>query len=488
MTLPLGEVTIGGVLEVLASWPAASVHCVVTSPPYWGLRAYQGEQACVWGGAAECKHTWAEETLTVPCGTGGNWTQAENGPGLTSGRHQTRFRGDVNAAVETDSREISRSICSLCGAWRGGLGLEPCHDCGRPTGELCSVCYVCHTLTVLRAIRRVLRPDGVVFWNLGDGYAGTGGAHANDVNPGLSKSFQREGLPQSRNSLAPPGLKRKDLMMIPFRVALAAQADGWWVRSVVIWDKPNCMPEPTRDRPTTSHEYILLLTKSERYFYDADAISEPAIRAGQIISFNGTQINTGHENRRYPGATGPRDIITAARRNIRTVWRIPTRAYLGAHFAVFPPELPQRCILAGCPPRVCAKCGTPWARVLDKQTHFESGSGAAGRTAEEANATGKWAGIQHGENIKLGPVVRTRTTGFRPTCSCGVSEWLPGIVLDPFAGSGTTLKVAQDLGRRWAGIEICEEYAELCRQRLGRVTELPEPEGDNLVLPMGPAS
>jgi site-specific DNA-methyltransferase (adenine-specific) len=531
--------TIGHVLDVLASWPAASVHCVVTSPPYWGLRAYSGEQACVWGGDAECEHAWAEVL-----------TPAANG--IIEGGMQ----GETLLANSATRKPRVSGICSLCGAWRGAYGLEPLHDCGRPKGKMCSVCYVCHTLEILRGIRRVLRPDGVVWWNLGDSYAGSGGAHANNVNPGLSKSFKRFGSgrangivdergQRNRDGIGHvPGLKPGDLCMIPQRVALAAQADGWIVRSEVIWAKKNPMPESvsgwrwqrhrvkvtsgrydsdekqaiTRTgagfnqrwegeegwsaqwqdcpgcgkcadndglvlrrgswRPTTVHEKVLMFAASENYWADGEDVREKhetlgdksahAFEKKSNANGMGGQATQGNAHSFHPGG-----------RNLRSVWTLPTVGYPGAHFATFPPALPTRCILAGCPPRVCAKCGTPWARVMKR---VSTGRPYAAGKSEAKNAAGLRTAFSGYDDGSICP--EFKTLGFRPTCSCGVSEWLPGIVLDPFAGSGTTLQVAQDLGRRWAGIEICEEYEELIRQRLGRVTELPEPAGDALVLPL----
>jgi len=499
MSLPLGEVTIGHVLDVLARWPAASVHCVVTSPPYWALRKYAGEQEVMWPGGA-----------------------------------------------------------------RSAYGIEPLHDCGRLKGDLCSVCYVCHTLTILRAIRRVLRPDGVVWWNLGDSYAGSGGAHENDVSPGISQSCRRFGGAgdtigsdgyerrnrNERGRVGPsPGLKPGDLCMIPQRVALAAQADGWYVRSEVIYAKQNPMPESvsgwrwhrhrvkvtsgrydsdekqaiTRTgagfnqrwegeegwsaqwqdcpgcgkcadndglvlrrgswRPTTAHEKVLLLAASENYWADGEDVREKA----SLDSHGG---GNGDQRQAYLAQCGRSDTGEGlaqpggvAGRNLRTVWTLPTVGYPGAHFATFPPALPMHCILAGCPPRVCAKCGTAWARVLERT----GGTVGHSWTDHKADMTQGMRQVHHSVGAALdrdGKAYSSRTLGWRPTCSCGVTDWLPGIVLDPFMGSGTTAWVAERLGRRWVGIDISEAYDELARARLGRL-EIAESEGEAMVLPFG---
>jgi len=235
----------------MAELPDESVQCVVTSPPYWGLRKYTGEQELIWGDQ-DCQHEWGE-TIEI---TG----------------HKA---GETNPGKEGYSKDAEQwsntrgAFCSLCAAWRGAYGLEP-------TPEM----YIEHTIEILREIRRVLRKDGCVFWNLGDSYFSSGGESYSG-----SKRWQhtggRAGAPDGTFIDAPKiekhnSLKPKDLSLIPFRVAIAAQEDGWWVRSVIIWSKSNPMPSSAKDRPTSSHEYILMLTKSARYYWDADAVREPS--------------------------------------------------------------------------------------------------------------------------------------------------------------------------------------------------------------------
>ena len=187
---------------------------------------------------------------------------------------------------------LAHDSCPKCGAQRedAQLGQEPLHDClGWATGEKCGTCFVCHLVAVFREVWRVLRRDGTVWLDLGDSFAGSGGAGGDYARGGL-----REGQPKFKGTAAlarskrnakiwggdnlpsPGGLKPKDLIGIPWRVALALQADGWYLRSDIIWEKPNPMPESVRDRPTKSHEHVFLLTKSPHYFYDAPAIAESA--------------------------------------------------------------------------------------------------------------------------------------------------------------------------------------------------------------------
>ena len=213
--------------------------------------------------------------------------------------------------------------------------------------------YVARMVEVFREVRRVLRDDGTCWVNLGDSYCGGGGyapdapcnkRRAEGESWGAMNAFStREGeaRKKSRPGYTPPGLKPKDLVGIPWRVAFALQADGWWLRQDIIWAKPNPMPESVRDRCTKAHEYVFLMTKSERYFYDAEAVSEaatcermrgPALHP-DTVSTNG---NSGLARREFTGT-----------RNRRSVWTITTKPYRGAHFAVMPEALVEPCIKAG---------------------------------------------------------------------------------------------------------------------------------------------
>ena len=258
------ELLQGDCLQQLATLPAASVQCCVTSPPYWGLRDY---------------------------GTAGQ------------------------------------------------LGLEATPD------E-----YVANMVAVFRAVRRVLRDDGTLWLNLGDSYAGSGkgrmgdGSHA--INGG-DKQHTNKGstlgvLPESET-----GLKPKDLVGIPWRVAFALQADGWYLRQDIIWHKPNPMPESVTDRCTKAHEYIFLLTKSARYYYDNEAVKEDAVRAGDVPGGNGHYIQHSAGGHNKDGLTACGQKPVAETRNKRSVWTVTTKPFKGAHFATFPPDLIEPCILAG---------------------------------------------------------------------------------------------------------------------------------------------
>jgi len=308
----------GDCIAGLRTLPDASVHCCVTSPPYWGLRDYGHD---------------------------------------------------------------------------GQIGLEETPEA-----------YVARMVEVFREVRRVLRDDGTLWLNLGDSYAAANASGPQGATGSrASRTFTARTTPKIGD-----GLKPKDLVGIPWRVAFALQADGWWLRQDIIWHKPNPMPESVRDRCTKAHEYVFLLTKSERYFYDCDALREPHTQAikdgvtkemmeteweakrdskGKVQSDKSGKTNQGgtvNRNKNYYGNINGR--------NRRSVWTITTKPYSGAHFAVMPPDLVEPCIRAGCPEG--------------------------------------------------------------------------GTVLDPFAGSGTTLAVAAELGRNAIGCELNPDYIELAERRI----------------------
>ncbi len=204
--------------------------------------------------------------------------------------------------------------------------------------------YVAQMVNVFREVRRVLRDDATLWLNLGDSY---NGSDYKDIQINSPKQMTSSGT----NILY---LKPKDLIGIPWRVAFALQADGWHLRQDIIWAKPNPMPESVRDRCTKSHEYIFLLSKSAKYYYDADAVAEKSVRPGDRQTFGGAKSRANvimpHDPRyRHGSEQWGRDHVQGSTRNRRSVWTVATSPYSGAHFATFPPKLIEPCILAGCP-------------------------------------------------------------------------------------------------------------------------------------------
>ena len=347
----------GHVLDILKQMEPESVQCVVTSPPYLGLRDY-GLEPQIWEAPDlvdcpyKCEHEWGNSLS--PRGQSG-WHTFEH-KYHSPGSHKTTLGSKLKNEPEIPAGH--GQFCQLCGAWRGSLGLEP-------TSEL----YVKHMVEIFREVRRVLRKNGTLWLNLGDSYAANRSYQVTDskhISVGNTKSSQ-----------VPLNLKPKDLCGIPWRVAFALQNDGWWLRSDIIWSKNNPMPESVTDRPTRSHEYIFLLTKSARYFFDQDAVRENATweRWGKqtcIKKYRGIKpIDMDSlENRRSLG------------RNVRTVWTISTQPFPDAHFATFPPKLVEPCIKAG-------------SRKGDIVADLFGGSGTVGMLAEQLGR--KWVIIDLSE-------------------------------------------------------------------------------------------
>lgn len=391
---------VGDVREVLAELASESVHCVVTSPPYFGLRDYGAD---------------------------------------------------------------------------GQIGLEPLPDClGWATGERCGKCYVCEMVGVFRELRRVLRSDGTVWLNIGDSYASNQGAQVPDTkNP---KAMAH------RTAVRGNGIKAKDKILVPHRLALALQMDGWWVRQDNVWNKPNVMPESADDRMTTAHEYVFHLSKSPHYFFDQDAVKEDAkwerwgaqtqqkdyTDVGRASMVSWRTKNDIEEN------------LDTSRRNPRSVWDILTKPFAEAHFAVFPPELPTKCIMAGTSEKgCCPTCHAPWERVTGRDcpecgklvpTQAKECEHCGFRNTEWREQREENDQKRAGESDTLGPLVarksdlsrKSRSAGWQPTCKHEHDEkdLVPCVVLDPFLGSGTTAIVARSLGRHSIGIELNAEYAQ----------------------------
>jgi len=310
--------------------------------------------------------------------------------------------------------------------------------------------FIARMVEVFREVRRVLADDATLFLNIGDSYAAGG----NGVGSGKQLTNVGSWMPPKR---APDGLKPKDLVGIPWMLAFALRADGWYLRSDIVWHKPNPMPESVTDRPTKSHEYIFLLSKSQRYYYDAEAVKEGSVRAGD---FNCAK--DGDDERPY---AINRRIEVGPTRNARSVWTIATQAYSEAHFATFPEALPERCIKAGSSEKgQCPACRKPWVRVVERaKPPVECYTSSRKPKDIQPCAGGGGMGGKLQAWYDANPPT---TTGWRPTCECG-RDPIPDVVLEPFAGSGTTLLVANRLGRDAVGCELNPEYAAMAERRIG---------------------
>jgi DNA modification methylase len=314
----------GDCRESLRALDAGSAQTCVTSPPYFGLRDYGTGQ---WeGGNPDCGHRVRENSRVESSTLGG---------GKSTTGHQ---------------REGFKVACPRCGARRVDrqLGLEPTPD------E-----YVAELVETFREVRRVLADDGTVWLNLGDSYcAAASGARGSDrerAREGWDGAFKVPSLDrrlvssQGADRRVLPDLKQKDLIGIPWMVAFALRADGWFLRSDIIWAKPACMPESVGDRPTRAHEYVFLLSKSARYFYDAEAIREPDAGNDHARQVLDGQPSLEPSNGLLPPHAGLRTPTgrDGLGRNKRTIWTVSPQPFPGAHFATFPPKLIEPCILAG---------------------------------------------------------------------------------------------------------------------------------------------
>ena len=322
--------------------------------------------------------------------------------------------------------------------------------------------YIQAIVKVFQEVRRVLRNDGTCWVNIGDTYAagGRGGTGKMDVAHRHNKNVK-----VSRE------LPAKNMMLIPQRLIIALQDDGWIVRSDIIWSKPNPMPESVNDRPTKAHEHIFLLTKSKRYYYDDESIKEDKTESTKRDC---RQNKNGKRTQRdYPGSDnngGTNLGGGSAKRNKRSVWTMPTRGYQGAHFATFPPELPEICIKAGTSDRgVCSECGAAWVRVVEKEL-IPTKKAAKTFVIDDRdnNADNQDQGSnRQKDGHKSGHIYISETKGWNPGCKCNASR-IPAIVCDPFNGSGTTPAKAQELGRHGIGFDLSFPYCKLALERTGQ--------------------
>jgi DNA modification methylase len=318
--------------------------------------------------------------------------------------------------------------------------------------------FIGHLVLVFREVRRVLRGDGTLWLNLGDSFSAERWSNKPSTS-GVGRACQD--VVATKRS----GLPDKNLVGIPWRAAMALQADGWYLRSEVVWAKPNPMPESVTDRPTKAHEQVFLLTKQPRYFYDAEAVREPLVKGAAGSRFD--RGKTG-ENGMGRVQDGDREDNPAGR-NLRTVWTIATRPSRVSHFAVMVPALAERCIKAGTSEHgCCAACGAPWVRVVEREG-CDVGRGKTGHT--RARGVGRRGGRADRE-LPPGYAPVVRTLSWRPSCPCEPSAPVPCRVLDPFGGSGTTAAVAAVLGRVGSLCEPNQAYIDIVPLRFQEIAKI----------------
>lgn len=431
----------GHALNALKLIPDNSAHMIFTSPPYYGLRDY-GTDYQVWGGDSDCEHEWGhEQTGRI---TGGSMRPAQG----------------MHLPVGSPDHSRPRHFCVTCGAWRGELGNEPTPDL-----------YVAHIVEIMREARRVLRPEGTLWINIDDSYSRWSGGDTNTGKKGQLTQHARNGgaVPKDSYRQPPPGMKPKDMIGLPWMIAFGLRADGWYLRCDIIWNKTNNMPESVEDRPTRSHEYVFLLSKSELYYYDAEAIKEPV--SPETILRMRRAISKQHKN--SDGAPGqPPHSMTEPRpndptrvvsflRNKHSVWDIATVPFKKPHFATFPPKLVSPGILAGSSEKGCCnRCGAPYKRLVKKM-----GGNWEERKAE--GAPSRYGKVPAAEMmLTYAMSSATKTVGWSKTCKCEASVPVPCTVLDVFSGTATTGMVALRLGRHCKIIELKHDSFVMGRDRL----------------------
>lgn len=432
------QILVGNNLLELAKLPEKNIHCVICSPPYWGLRNY-GSDPQIWPPAANnCEHEFEKSNVNYDL----RYRAGEN----TVMRNNKKFGNENN--------NYGTSFCIHCGAWKGELGLEP-------TPEL----YIEHLVLIFREVWRILRDDGTLWVNLGDSYWSAG-----------NNSHEY--------------LKPKDLVGIPWDAAKALQRDGWYLRRDIVWSKGNPMPESTPDRPTTSHEYIFLLSKKRKYYYDSIAVREEIKSNDSDIRkmieskdrIGGKTLSADDENYKANKNTeiGKKRSVGGPflGRNRRSVWEVNTTPYKDAHFATFPPKLIEPCVLAGTSEYgVCSDCGSPYERILEKtkielsvedkvkeENYYQRRRSDNQQVPEDPKKQQEYINHIHDH----GAIPKIKTIGWKKTCNCETKNVQPAIVLDPFFGSGTTGYVANNYGRDFVGIEINPKYITLAEKRVNK--------------------
>lgn len=373
---PHTRILVGDARERLKELPAGSVHCVVTSPPYWGLRTYQGGE--------------------------------------------------------------------------GMIGLEPAFD------E-----HLDNLTAVFAEVWRVLRDDGTLWLNYGDAHSSGSGR----------MTWAASGKPvRGGERRQPVGKRPKDLLLMPFEVASALRERlGWYIRSEIVWKKANPIPEPVFDRPTSAHEKVWLMTKRERYFYDAFAVRVP--RTPGTIARGRYEFNSGSRRpesgvRGFAGSEDKYD-SDGTTAHLRNVWECPSAPFPEAHFATFPPAIVEPCVKAGTSEHgVCGECGAPWERKVKRRPTGFDGSRYGRRAVEVATSSGGTERSTLGSPSGQG-VAEYVTVGWKPGCGCG-ADVIPAVVLDPFGGAGTVAVVANHLERSAVLVEISADYADMACRRVER--------------------
>lgn len=339
--------------------------------------------------------------------------------------------------------------------------------------------YIEELVAVGEELRRVLRPDGSWWLNLGDSFAGSNRGQW-DADEGRPKESYRPDSGDLPDRETP--LRRKSKMLVPHRVAIALQETGWIVRSDAVWKKPNPTPDPVKDRLNETKEFIFHLTPEPRYWFDLDEIREPHSAASQnrihhryTSSCAGSQRAPDEHRAAETVAMDVDDALHPAGKNPGDIFEVSVKPFSDAHFAVYPPELCETPIQSSCPPVVCAACGQPYQRDSEVVEREVGGGSPAVPDAETGyqDRSGNHQG-DYGDRDGFTQPTERKVGDWEQACDCATDATEPGIVLDPFAGAGTTCLVAKRLGRRFIGVDLNPEYVAMAQKRVGVTVDEPE--------------
>lgn len=448
------KIMVGHNIDSMSKLPAKSVDVVVTSPPYWNLRDY-GTNPVVWGGDDGCAHEWVKG---IKKGISGGFNSE-----MLNYADKKNY-DEKNFQITPDNEY---SFCKKCDAWRGELGSEP-------TPEL----FVEHLCEVFDAVKRVLKDTGTAWVNIGDSYSASGGSGS----PEYSKRHTQFGKVINQGTAQKPhvanGYPKKSLVGVPFMFAMEMIRRGWALRNTIIWHKNNVMPSPHKDRFTIDFEYLFLFVKNtgKPLFYVNEELGLIAHdRPAGVKGWSGRDYFFEQQFEPYKNGDG-----VGVGKNKRTVWNVNTKPFKGAHFATFPRKLVKTPISAGCPEFVCQECGLPRVKYYSSGPVVSSGGGYVlheGNVKKmelyKGQATKEYekAKAQNPSDSKrriLKSIMEARSKRFAGylRCLCDESSLKPGIVMDPFGGSGTVAIEAMAQGKDWLLCEINEEYAKIARERI----------------------
>ena len=464
--VPHNTVIQGHVLDKLRELPNDCIDVVVTSTPYYGLRDYGPDCISIWNAKLDCEHDWQEQKQTL---------QHENRNNLEGTQEECCNKTGTTFIKKYDDKKSG--YCSKCGAWKGQLGLEP-----HPS------MFIEHLSQVFLETKRVLKPSGSLWLNLGDTYYGSGnGQKQSEKGKWTEGEFEqarkaKDFIPNKKQS---NWLQPKQKLLIPARVAIALQDQGWILRNEIVWHKVNHMPESCRDRLTRSYESLFFFVKSDKYYFDLDAIRKPLTNSTidrvqrpyknkqKFIGDNmsNTRAQTWadkivKEGNHHGSSIGNRAVYyedqqvnsSLSGANPGDVWSLTNEGLKEEHFAAFPQKLVKRILECSTPKEICNKCGLPKIRLTEKTT--EPRKRVERKILEAVNPSPTSIFRNNLDHVN------TFTVGWS-SCNCN-QGFHSALVFDPFAGSGTVLLVAHKMGFDWSGIEIVPKYCDIIEKRITR--------------------